>query len=284
MAVFFRKPKNKIIAVLIALLCLFIICDLFISNNLPTVSKYEISSEKVSKGFSFVFISDLHNKEFGKENKRLIEKIQKLNPDFVCLGGDFVNLDEKERDVAVEFFNNISRKHTCFMCLGNHETEYYDTSSLLKDIKSSGVTLLENEMVEYRTNSGEKITVGGLSEFPHNETDFWESDSKKFYRQFLQKNSGDEFCLLLCHFPTYFMYGFSKDKLDLMVSGHSHGGLIRIPFLGGVFSPDEGFAPKYDKGYFESGGSRMIVSAGLYNSNSFPRFNNPPDITFIKVK
>jgi hypothetical protein len=269
------------IIILLAVLCGYI---LWSSANVLTVNNYNLKTDKIKGNVNFVFISDMHNKEFGADNKNLVEKIKAQNPDFIAVGGDMVTSDVESREPIIKLLPKLCEIAPVYYVLGNHEKEYSDYNGLIKDIESSGAKLLNNEMVTLKISGGEEITIGGLTEFPYYE--FEEPDYDNEARYFLDsfiENQKSSYSILLAHQPEFYFWKLKDMDLDLMVTGHTHGGLVRLPFIGGLYAPNQGWFPEYDMGYFSTNTANLIISSGLGNSKIIPRFNNNPDICVITV-
>ena len=274
------KLKKILINVLIIILLCFTICECVRSNNNLTVTNYVIESKKINKGMKFVFISDLHNKEFGEKNSELINLISKQNPDFIALGGDFVTRHYENDDIMKNLISELTKITPVYCGLGNHEQDLSNKINFREDIENCGATLLENEYITVTTKNGEPLILAGMSMYPYNHTiyrEFWNELNK------VCNSSSDTYSLFLFHRPEYMLNLLPESDIDLVMCGHTHGGLIQLPLIGGLISSNQGFFPKYDKGFFEFGNSDMIISSGLANSNPIPRFNNPPEICVIEI-
>lgn len=274
------KTKKILINILIIILLILAICECVRSNNELTTTNYTIESPGVDNSIKFVFISDLHNKEFGENNSELVSRISQQNPDFIALGGDFVTRSYENDDIMKNLITKLTKIAPVYCSLGNHELDLADKINFREDIENSGATLLENEYITVTTKSGESLIIAGMSMYPYNHTiyrEFWNELNE------VCKNSEDKYSLLLFHRPEYMLNVLPDSSIDLVVSGHTHGGLAQLPLIGGVFSSNQGLFPQYDKGFFELGNSDMIISSGLANSNPLPRFNNPPEICVITI-
>lgn len=274
------KAKKILINLLIIILLILSICECVRSNNTLTTTSYTIESNKIDNSIKFVFISDLHNKEFGEDNSDLVSLISHQSPDFIALGGDFVTRYYENDDIMKTLISKLSEIAPVYCSLGNHELDLTDKIIFKEDIENSGGTLLENEYTTFTVKSGEKLILAGMSMYPYNHTiyrEFWNELNE------VCKNSDDTYSLLLFHRPEYMLKVLPESEIDLVVSGHTHGGLVQMPLIGGLFSSNQGLFPAYDKGFFELGDSDMIISSGLANSNPLPRFNNPPEVCVITI-
>lgn len=276
-----KKKRFIIIMLIFILIAILILCECIRSNNFITVNSYALKSNKLKNHVKFVFLSDLHNKEFGEDNCDLINLIAEQSPDFIAVGGDMVTRTYENNENMKNLFTQISKIAPVYCCLGNHERDLIYKFDFKSDITHCGATLLDNEHTAFTSKSGEEIIIIGMSDYPYPDT------AEKQYWDELHASddlSADKYSLLLLHAPDY-LYGLLPDSgIDLTMCGHTHGGLVRIPFVGGLIAPNQMFFPKYDKGLFEFGESDMIISAGLANSYPVPRFNNPPEICVIEIQ
>lgn len=285
----------KIIFIFIGI---FILMYLYIKYNVNTleVTKYVVENKKVPKefdGYNIVQISDLHSKLFGENNKKLIQKIKSLNPDIVVVTGDLIDGENNNYNVALDFMKEISKLYRVYYIIGNHEQkslikkykdEYKDYFNKLHQIDFVN---LDNNKVEI-VKGDSNINLYGLTVpyscykylFDNQETTSIDSD---FLEEKLGKVDREQFNILLAHTPFYFDE-YEKWGADLTLCGHVHGGIVRLPFVGGLLSPDRKFFPKYDLGEYIKNKSTMIVSKGLGGSKVLIRVNCKPEIVNIKLK
>lgn len=251
---------------------------------------YTIRSHKLqSHGFTIAMISDLHNVELGKKNENLLQALQEAKPDVICIAGDLV-LGKKEKSVkiAYDFIKRAVKIAPIYYGLGNHEQRmkkypqvYGEEYRIFeKKIQKLGVTMLENSSC-FLEIKGEKIQISGLA-LPE---EYYKKRKKaelsiKTMNRLVGKVSKENFHILLAHTPkygdTYLEWGG-----DLILAGHYHGGMVRLPFLGGVISPDLRLFPKYCRGDFQEGNRHLIVSAGLGEHTLPVRIFNPRELVLI---
>lgn len=267
--------------------------EIFISYQCLTIEEYTVKSEKIKKNMKVVLISDLHDSEFGEKNQRLVEKIRDQKPDVLLLDGDILNEDSADSHVAVELVERLSEIAPAYYSLGNHEEEYLNrkTSDLMAELKSAGAVVLDQEFSDIEVK-GNSLRIGGLYDYAFavdgkGELDVNAMDEKlqKFLKDF---QSTDAFSVMMAHRPDSFIWGDAANywKIDLVVSGHNHGGQIIIPGKGGLYGGDQGWFPKYVDGmhHFEAV-KNMIITRGLGSSSEkLPRFNNIPEIVVIDLK
>lgn len=257
------------------------------------ITKYEVTvNKKLDHDMHFVMISDLHDTDQGNGNEVIIEKIRQINPEFVVFAGDMVTAYmERQYDFepTLEFIARLAKEYKIYYGYGNHEMRYKDNvdefpkkfERLDGFLKSVGAPLLDNEKAEV---SGNNADVYGVV-IPH-----------EYYRHFITKQLPDGYVegligrpddgrvsILIGHNPDHFP-SFAKWGADIVLSGHVHGGIVSLPFLGGVLSPQLKLFPKYDAGVFKEGDSTMILSRGLGYHTIAIRLNNKAEICDIYVK
>ena len=252
---------------------------LFWCNNSLTVSNYSVSPESLPDGFDgfrIVQISDLHNKNF---HGRLTRKIQKLNPDIIVITGDIIDSYHTRTRVSVDFIEKIRSVAPIYYVTGNHERRIDEYPEFKAEIKKLGVNVLENENVCIERN-GDEIRLTGINDINFFGSSLMDENRIAFSQKLDELNvqSGEKTNILLSHRPELFDL-YAEAGYDLVFSGHAHGGQIRLPFVGGILSPGQGFFPEYSEGTHKKGKTEMIVSRGLGNS-FFPfRIFNRPEIT-----
>lgn len=277
-----KKSLKIIILSILTIAVATVIYGLYCSNTLE-VRNYTIKSDKVNSQVRFVFISDLHCKEYGEKNRDLVAKIKEQNPEFIAVGGDMVNKYSTDDHVMRELLPQLAEIAPTYCVLGNHELALKDEIDFKNDIDSTGAKLLDNEMVTLNIN-GEKILLGGMSDFPYYEYNAPDYDTpERYFWDEFKENSKDCYSILLHHQPEYLESIMQDSNVDLVMCGHTHGGAVQIPFVGGVFAPNQGFFPKYDKGEFDLYNTKMIISAGLGDAYPILRLNNCPEISVVEI-
>ena len=261
-----------------------IVVFLYFQNNKIDQTYYKIKGEGVAKPFRIVHLSDLHSKPF----KKALKITQNLNPDVICITGDYINDKAKNKDKMISYAFELCKIAPVYYITGNHERRLDSFEELMQELKRTGFNVLLNECAH---NDELNLTVLGLDE---NQADFEDYKARKngtfVYRDMskfinkLEKSNG--FKLLLSHFPENFSavkeMNYSKYDFDLQLSGHAHGGQFCLPFIGPVFSPGQGLFPKFAKGSFGDR-PKMIVSRGLGNAEFPFRLFNHPEINIIDV-
>lgn len=267
-------------------------------TNMIEINKYEISNKKIPKEFNnykIVQISDLHNKRFGKNNYKLINKIDTLKPDAIFITGDLVEGENKKYKVALDLVDELSSKYPIYHIVGNHEQKslnkkYKDLyKDYFKQLYNKKIINLDNGKI--RIYKGESYinlygVVVPLEYYPYFFSNY-KNKNKPLDSKFMNENLGEindnEYNILLAHNP-FFFEEYSNWGADLILAGHVHGGIIRIPYLGGVLSPSREFFPKYDLGEYKKNSSTMLLSKGLGGSKVLVRLNCKPEIVQITLK
>ena len=277
------KKKSILIASILILTGL-IIWTLW-GNTALEVNEYQITSEKIPEafsGFRIAQVSDLHNAEFGEGNCKLIGLLSQTDPDMIVLTGDLIDSRQTDIEIALEFAEQAMQISPVYFISGNHEARVREYDDLKMGLVDAGVVVLENQQVQI-TKEGEHITLIGVDD-PSFRTDYLFGDAESVIKQATAdlQNETDSFTILLSHRPELFDT-YVDSGVDLVFSGHAHGGQFRIPLVGGLVAPNQGFFPKYDAGQFNRENTTMIVSRGVGNSIIPVRFNNRPEIIVVSL-
>lgn len=268
-----RKKYIKSALVLLIVIALLLFCS-YQNRHLET-TYYTYKAEQLGadlEGYRIVQISDLHNVKFGKNNQKLVDRIRECEPDMIVLTGDLVDSNHTNVDRAVQFVDEIVKICPVYYVTGNHEY-WLDTSEyekLMDGLVSAGVVILDNQVVEISRGDA-KFRLVGL-------------DDKSLADGTLEALLSDEkeLTVVLAHEPQY-LARYAGTGVDLVLSGHAHGGQFRLPFVGGIVAPDQGFLPEYTAGEYYMNDTEMIVSRGLGNSVIPVRLFNYPEIVCVDL-
>ena len=289
-----RLTKNKtvILLLIILLILIWFVGEILISYHWMKVNRYPVTVRNLpytdtvtDAGFKMVVISDLHDHEFGKDNEKLIRCVKEQDPEMIILDGDMLNEDSKSDEVHY--------------ALGNHELDYIgaaegkkmqkhpEDSGLVKDLTDAGACVLEEGYRDVEIG-GCKVRIGGMYEYAFaldgdNSAENLTGDVRDFLEEF---QNTDRYKIMLCHRPDSFVFGDASDywKIDLVISGHDHGGQVVIPFKGGLYGGDQGWFPPYVHGLYRTGRIRLFVTSGLSSEKQkLPRWNNRPEIAVLNV-
>lgn len=278
--------KKKIILLSAATLVLLLTVWTVWGNTALTVSEFAVASGKLPEafsGFRIAQVSDLHNAEFGDGNKKLLQKLEKTEPDIIVITGDLVDSNRTDVDIAVDFAANAAAIAPTYYVTGNHEAGIGDYGSLKASLVRVGVTVLSGDCVTLEQN-GESIVLMGVDD-PSilSKNGFFDTPSEVIKDEISSLNTDDgAYTVLLSHRPELFDV-YVDCGVDLVFSGHAHGGQFRLPFIGGIIAPGQGLFPEYDSGAYTENGTTMIVSRGIGNSIIPIRFNNRPEIVTVEL-
>jgi predicted MPP superfamily phosphohydrolase len=248
-------------------------------NNAIIVNEYQYKTDKIGNhfdGFKIAQISDLHNKEFGKNQKHLLKKLIKAEPDIIVLTGDQVDSRKTNIPVVLEFVQEALTIAPVYYISGNHELRlnHRDYNDLMGGLIDLGAIPMDNRVMEITKDGEHGFNLLGLS------------DNHLIDYTLQNLNSDipdDQLQVVLAHEPQY-IHRYSISGADLVLSGHAHGGQFRIPGIGGLVAPGEGIFPKYTSGPYLVGDTTMIVSRGLGNSIIPIRIFNRPQVIIIELK
>ena len=279
------KRKSKTILTLISLFFIILIAWTLLGNTALEVNEYEIVSDRIPKefdGFRIAQVSDLHNTEFGEGNSKLIGLLSQTEPDIIVLTGDLIDSRQTDIEIALSFARDAMKIAPVYFVSGNHEARVSEYEDLKMGLAEAGVIVLENQKVEI-TRDGEAITLMGIDD-PSFQESYLFGDAEGVTKQAIEslQRESDGYTVLLSHRPELFEL-YVKTGMDLVFSGHAHGGQFRLPFLGGLVAPNQGFFPEYDAGLFSEGITNMIVSRGVGNSIIPIRFCNRPEIVVVML-
>ena len=285
----------KYIFILFFIIVIIMLIYIYHENRVFKVTRYSLQSDKLEglkEEIRLVVLADLHNHVYGKNNDTLIKAIKEENPDLILVAGDLIIAKpNNEIDTATSLMKRLALKYPVYYGMGNHEyrlriypEQYGDMyERYTEELKQAGVHILEN--------ANEKVLVKNVIL-----NIFGLEIDREYYKRFvttpMQNNyiedlvgqaSAKDYNVLLAHNPKYFK-SYAAWGADLTLSGHIHGGIVQIPFLGGAVSPQVEFFPKYDAGLFHEKDKAMILSRGLGTHTINVRINNTAELVSIKLK
>ena len=266
-----------IVVALIAAFCAFIIKE---SRDELEISRYEVASSKLSEsfdGFTIVQLSDLHGAQFGEDGTELVDKVRELEPDIIALTGDFVT-DEGDLEAEEKLAPRLTEICPVYFVSGNHEFGSGLAAEVRNIMESAGVKYLSNEYLTI-SRGEDHILLGGVED-PNAYADMLTPEE---LAQKMNEASPSAFKILLGH-RNYWMEKYPELPVDLVLCGHAHGGLVRIPGAGGLIGTDRHLFPDFVDGEFNNGNYTMIVSRGLGNSVPIPRIFNRPEIVCVTLR
>ncbi|MBE5867037.1 MAG: metallophosphoesterase [Lachnospiraceae bacterium] len=252
------------------------------SNVTVQLSRITVSDADLPtafEGYKIAQISDLHNAKFGKDNNVLIQMLEEHQPDIIVITGDMVDSNHTDVEVAIQFARRAAAIAPCYYVTGNHEgwleKEY---ERLEAGLLAVGVDVMHDEAVILE-KGGDSMQLIGVDD----PTFRYYFGGNPFRSQLQKLKNNDEFTVLLSHRPELFET-YVKEDVDIVFTGHAHGGQVRIPFVGGVVAPGQGFLPEYDAGIYTEGTTTMVVSRGIGNSVVPVRVNNRPEIVIVELQ
>ncbi|ELC8431271.1 metallophosphoesterase [Clostridium perfringens] len=260
----------------------------YYENNGISTTNYEVDCG-IGKDINVVHLSDLHGKEFGKNNEKLKRLILKEKPDLVVATGDMIDSSLKNMEGVIDFLSDLSNCVKVVYISGNNEQRCKKAEYIFGSLKSKGVIVLRNEIITLSLN-GVKVNILGMFEKPKGDLhssikkingSYAYEDSHKLFKR-LESLEGLK--IVLSHYPELFEAEYSKYNFHIMFSGHAHGGQFRIPIVKrGLIAPGQGFFPKYTEG-MHGNKNKLIISRGLGNSTKITRLFNRPEIVNVKIK
>lgn len=279
------RKKTIIILLSIAILVILLIVYLNYENSSLQISNYEIMSNKIPKEFNnykIIQVSDFHNTKSKKLTEDLISEIKKQKPNSIVITGDLIDSRKTNINVAINFIKQIKDYAPIYFVSGNHEASTNSYSELKTKLIENGATILDNKVEVIELNDS-KINILGIDDpaIAH-ESFVTDEEIVKIEINNLEYDKNN-YSVLLSHRPEV-LNVYVKNEIDLVLTGHAHGGQIRIPFIGGLVAPNQGLFPKYTSGKLEEKQTTMIVSRGIGNSILPFRVNNNPELVVITLK
>lgn len=290
-----KKQKYIKLAITLSIVIVIILFCNFQNKHLET-THYTYAAEQLGadlEGYRIVQISDLHNAKFGKNNQKLVGRIRECEPDMIVLTGDLVDSNHTNVDRAVQFVDEIVKICPVYYVTGNHEywLEKSEYDELMDGLIGAGVVILDDQVVEISRGDAKFRLVGlddksladGTLEALLSDESIRNDQAEQKEETADNEDSGEkELTVVLAHEPQY-LVRYADTGVDLVLSGHAHGGQFRLPFVGGIVAPDQGFLPEYTAGEYYMDGTEMIVSRGLGNSVIPARLFNYPEIVCVEL-
>lgn len=274
---------TALMGAVIAAVAAVVVCD----THRFVVRSYQVSDKKLNKRMCFVVLADLHGRSFGKNNEKLLQKIVELNPDGIIIAGDMITAKPgKNFGPTIAFIRRLAERYPVYYGSGNHEyrmgiypEKYGNMSKEYED------AIAGNSLIRLHTDKTileeANICISGL-EIDREFYKKWKAPAMDgdYVKEKMGECDADRFNILIAHNPSYFP-AYAEYGADLVLSGHVHGGIAKLPVLGGVISPALRLFPKYDGGRFEEKDSVMILSRGLGTHTIPIRFLNPGELVEI---
>ncbi len=274
------KKRMKIILAVLALLFVSGAIWIYFGNTRIGTTHYTLESARLPDafdGFTIAQVSDLHNTEFGEDNERLLSALRAAAPDIIVITGDVIDSRHTDVEIAASFAASAVKIAPVYYVTGNHESRVpAEAAALEKKMQAAGIQILHNKRVRI-SRGDESIDLLGIDDPSVG------AEEDLIGARLASLTDHTRFTVLLSHRPDLFNT-YCGAGVDLVLSGHAHGGQLRLPLLGGVFAPNQGFFPQYTEGSHTCKGTTMIVSRGLGNS-LFPfRVNDPPELVVVCLR
>ncbi|MBR3019915.1 MAG: metallophosphoesterase [Clostridia bacterium] len=290
---FFRIGKRvlKAAAIMVGLLLVmalaataFVVLSQSAVSDDFQITFYQVTSDKINTPFRIALLSDLHNTVYGNRNKPLINEIKRLEPDLIVMAGDMINSYEVDYQVTTDLIRALHEEDIApiYFGYGNHDLNYYlNTSKEVETVLGEAGAIMLRDKYETINVNGNTVTIGGLAS---SRRIYKEYNSPRFIKRFEET---DGYRILICHQPDFFLSYFSADTpldADMALCGHAHGGQVRIPGIGALYAPDQGFRPKLTEGVHTIGECKVVISRGLGGRKWQIRINNKPELVIIDVE
>lgn len=285
-----RRYKNIFVSIVL-LLIVFVLGEIWCSSQWLIVRTYEYQNDKLAQGqeLNVAVLSDLHDHEFGEKNERLTERLREEDPDLILLDGDFLNEDSENADMLCDLIKQLAEAAPVYFSLGNHELAYMENghAELTRQVEEAGAVVLDEEYKDIEINNVQ-IRIGGMYDYAfaldgNDDAENTPEPVKSFLKDY---QNTDRLKLMMSHRPESFCFGNASSvwDVDLVISGHIHGGQVVLPILGGLYGGDQGWFPEYVHGMYQKDDMHIFVTSGLGSHRQLlPRFNNRPEIMMIKV-
>ena len=281
-----KKRRRGVLPILLVLIVLIIGALLYDSNTRIVATEYVLQYPDMPKpfdGFRIAVLSDIHAAEFGEKNSKLISMIADAAPDIIVIAGDIIDHDKKppikeQLEIAGSLVERLSPVASIYYITGNHEWGSGGIKELFTMLAEYEVCVLRNRYILLEAGS-ESIILAGIDD-PNGPADMKKPDD--FIRE-MYEAEGRLFTILLEHRNNHLSL-HSAHGVDLVLSGHAHGGIIRIPFTDGLIGQSREWMPKYTSGVNTMGGTNMVVSRGIGNHTGLPRFLNNPEVVIVELR
>lgn len=285
------RKKIRFILILLSAFALVIAVTVgyfYISSKSLTINEYTVE-ESVTSSIRILQLSDLHSAEFGDNNEELVDLVKKQSPDLIVMSGDMINRDEENLDIITDLISSLSDVAPIYYGYGNHEVDWIESFGFdLEDkLTQAGSVVLNNSYRDVSVNDSELRIGGYMGYYRQPGMLTQDEEQKKIELDFANDfENTDRLKILINHIPTQWVDWdyINEYPVDIVFSGHYHGGAIRIPIIDqGLYAPYVGWFPPYTKGMFTGSQATCVLSTGLGSEHNIPRLNNPPEIVIVDV-
>ena len=283
------KNKRLLFLIAVVLAAAAILCGISVYRcaTVLTTVRYELETE-LTEPIRIVQLTDLHGKIFGENNDELIRMVVEAEPDMIMMTGDMLDRSDDNADIVCDLIRALTEIAPVYYGYGNHEYQWMNNhgESLTPVLEAAGTIVLDVAYMDL-TFKGQDLRIGGYHSYYRQPHMFTVTEKEKQRQLEFCKDFEDteRFKILLSHIPSAWLdWGYiDKFPVDLVLSGHYHGGQIRIPLLGGIYAPEAGLFPDYTEGIYVGTQATCVLSTGLGASPGIPRFNNLPQITVVDL-
>lgn len=285
----YKRKKRLLLAALLALLVpgIWTGVSAWQSAVRLTVTEYAVTAG-ITEKIRVVHLTDLHGKHYGTGNEELVRLVVQQKPDLILMTGDMMDKSDENADTVCDLIRCLTQTAPVYVSYGNHEWEWMQAhgESLTPALSGAGATVLDTAYTDITVN-GQELRIGGCHNYyrqPHMLTE--DVSQQAVERAFCEEFEKTDRCkILLCHIPTPWLdWGYiDRYPVDLVLSGHYHGGQIRLPLAGGLYAPYIGLFPPYTRGLFTGQEARCVLSAGLGSGPGIPRIHNLPELVVIDL-
>lgn len=280
--------KTALIKIGIASISTLTIINIIQNLGIKT-TKYKIYSKKLPTEFDnykIAFLSDIHSRNFGEKQKKLIKKVKKIKPNIILITGDWVDSKHGKFINCIEQANLLSEIAPVWCVYGNHEIRIIKrekNDNINHSLSKAGANFLHKSNIKIKRKNS-YINLVGIEDEIHLKENAKKQkhmiNTKIMLEHATNRISPNNFTILMAHRPE-FMDIYSNFDIDLVLSGHAHGGQIRLPFIGGLFAPKQGIFPKLTSGIHEKNKTKMIINRGLGGFKPFRVFNKPEVVSIV---
>lgn len=278
--------KTKYIAIFL-LFIFFLMTFCYINNNVIEIKNIDYVNNKIPAafdGFKILQVSDLHNKEFNENQSDLVNNTNSIDPDIIVLTGDIVDKRRYDIEPVIEYISQVAPKYPIYFVSGNHEMSSNKYDVVCSELKKLGVHVIDNDTAIIEKGNA-RITLLGAQDISFMNNDSNYSNTKDRFNTmigYLKNSSTTDFNILLSHRPEE-INTYVRNDINLVFSGHAHGGQVRLPLVGGIYAPHQGLFPKYTNGIYKKRNTSMVVSRGLGNSRFPLRIFNLPELVVVTL-
>lgn len=262
--------------------------NLYLCDNIQK-AVFLFQCKKIMIPIDVIVIADLHEDLFGIKNEDLVKEIILQQPDMILMAGDMLNSYSEDSYLVTNLIQQLVSIAPVYYAMGNHELAWMEQNNenFYQELMDAGAIVLERNWVDVEIK-GQSVRIGGLYDYAFNFGDLEDPSNPNLatYNFLTDFQNTDAFKIMLSHRPDSFIFADASKTwdIDLVVSGHLHGGQVVLPFFGGIYGGDQGYFPEYVHGLYEKDNINIFITSGLStNKKAVPRWNNPPEIAVLEL-